>query len=128
MSLKNLWFLLPVVLLLFVACNAQNKTAAEREEFQQQFESQIANLDQQIQDARDRASDLPGDDRANVDESIARLEEQRSTLTSKLETMKAAGDDKWEAYKTDLQEASKDLDQAYGNLQEAFKQAASPTN
>jgi len=128
MSLKNLWFLFPVVLLLFVACNAQNKTAAGREEFQRQFESQIANLDQQIQDVKDRASDLSGDDRAKVDESIAKLEEQRSTLTSNLEAMKAAGDDEWEAYKTDLQEASKDLDQAYGNLQEAFKQAASRTN
>jgi septal ring factor EnvC (AmiA/AmiB activator) len=128
MNLKKLWFLLPVVLLLFVACNAQNKTAAGREEFQRQFESQIANLDQQIQDVKDRASDLSGDDRAKVDESIAKLEEQRSTLTSKLEAMKAAGDDQWEAYKTDLQEASKDLDQAYGNLQEAFKQAASRTN
>jgi septal ring factor EnvC (AmiA/AmiB activator) len=128
MNLKKLWFLLPVVLLLFVACNAQNKTAAGREEFQRQFEAQIANLDQQIQDVKDRASDLSGDDRAKVDESIAKLEEQRSTLTSKLEAMKAAGDDEWEAYKTDLQEASKDLDQAYGNLQEAFKQAASRTN
>ena len=128
LNLKKLWFLLPVVLVLFVACNAQNKTAAGREEFQRQLESQMANLDQQIQDAKDRASDLSGEDRAKVDESIAKLEERRSTLTSKLEAMKAAGDDEWEAYKTDLQEASKDLDQAYGNLQEAFKQAASPTN
>jgi hypothetical protein len=36
--------------------------------------------------------------------------------------MKAASDDEWESFKIDLQEASKDLERAFGNLQETFSQ------
>jgi len=117
-----------VVLLLFIACNAQDKTTSVREEFQQQFESRIATLEQQIQDARNRANGLSGDDRTKADQSIAELDEKRSTLTSKLEAMKTAGDGEWEVLRTDLQETARDLDQAYGDLQGAFKDSAAPAN
>ena len=68
--------------------------------------------------------ELSGDTRAKVDELTPELEERRTALASKLEDMKAASDDEWEweSFKTDLQEASKDLEQAFGNLQETFSQ------
>jgi hypothetical protein len=128
MNLNKLWFLMPVVLLLFFACNTRGETDGEREKFQQQLESRFATLEQQIQDTRDRATDLSGDDRTKVDESIAKLDEQRSILASKLGAMKEAGDDEWEVVKAELQEASKDLDQSFLNLQEAIKLADSSEN
>jgi len=69
-------------------------------------------------------AELSGDARAKVDELTPELEERRTALASKLEDMKAAIDDEWEweSFKTDLQEASKDLEQAFGNLQETFSQ------
>lgn len=69
-------------------------------------------------------AELSGDTRAKVDELTPELEERRTALASKLEDMKAASDDEWEweSFKTDLQEASKDLEQAFGNLQETFSQ------
>jgi malate synthase len=67
-------------------------------------------------------AELSGDARAKVDELTPELEERRTALASKLEDMKAASDDEWESFKTDLQEASKDLEQAFGNLQETFSQ------
>jgi malate synthase len=66
--------------------------------------------------------ELSGDTRAKVDELTPELEERRTALASKLEDMKAASDDEWESFKIDLQEASKDLEQAFGNLQETFSQ------
>jgi malate synthase len=66
--------------------------------------------------------ELSGDTRAKVDELTPELEERRTALASKLEDMKAASDDEWESFKTDLQEASKDLEQAFGNLQETCSQ------
>jgi malate synthase len=68
--------------------------------------------------------ELPGDTVAKVDELTPELEERRAALASKLEDMKAASDDEWEweSFKTDLQEASKDLEQAFGNLQETCSQ------
>ncbi len=67
-------------------------------------------------------AELSGDARAKVDELTPELEERRTALASKLEDMKAASDDEWESFKTDLQEASKDLEQAFGNLQETCSQ------
>ena len=66
--------------------------------------------------------ELCGDARAKVDELTPELEERRAALASKLEDMQAASDDEWESFKTDPQEASKDLEQAFGNLQETFSQ------
>lgn len=66
--------------------------------------------------------ELCGDARAKVDELTPELEERKVALASKLEDMKAASDDEWESFKIDLQEASKDLEQAFGNLQETFSQ------
>jgi hypothetical protein len=42
--------------------------------------------------------------------------------------MQPASNDEWESFKTNPQEAYKDSEQAFGNLQQTFKQTASRIN
>ena len=44
-------------------------------------------------------------------------EEQRADLAARLEEMKAASDEEWEAFKPEPEQASEDLRQALGDLQ-----------
>ena len=126
--MKKLWFIWPLALLLFFGCNATNNTATERAQFQQQTEARIADFDQQIHDARSRAAEMSGDSRAKADEAITDLEQRRDALSGKLDAMKAAGDDDWQAFKSDVQAASEDLGQAIGKMQGAFSDATSGSN
>ncbi|HZA22950.1 MAG TPA: hypothetical protein VFA32_10170, partial [Dehalococcoidia bacterium] len=60
--MKKLVMFLPVALLfLLAACGNDNGTSAQRQEFQEQTEDQIADFNQQIEDARERAEGLSGD-------------------------------------------------------------------
>ena len=120
--------LLTGLLLLLIGCDVPDKTVSERQKFQQQTESQLADFDQKIQDAKDRSGEVSGNAKARVEESIADLEERRVTLASKLDDMKAAGDEEWEAFKTDIQETSEELEQAFGDLQEGLEEALSDIN
>ena len=63
--MKQLLLLMSLVALLFlVGCTAQDQPASEREEFQRQMESQLDEFDQRIEEARNRAEELPADSRA----------------------------------------------------------------
>jgi DNA repair exonuclease SbcCD ATPase subunit len=116
--MKKLLLLITLVAFLFlVGCTAQNQPAVEREEFQRQMESQLAEFDQRIEKARNRATELSGDSRAQLDQTIAGLEEQRADLATRLEEMKAASNEEWEAFKPELEQASEDLQQAFSDLQ-----------
>jgi len=126
--MKIQWFIGPVALLLFLACNVSNNTAAERAEFERDMEAQIAGFDQQIHDAKSRAAEMSGDSRTGADDMIVNLEERRDALTGKLQAMKAAGDADWQAFQTDVQAAAQDLGQAIGNMQGTFNDATSGSN
>jgi predicted nucleic acid-binding Zn-ribbon protein len=127
-KMKALWLLLPVLLILWSGCSAPDNSKSEREKYQQQFESQLAAFDQKLQDARDRSGELSGDAKGKVEDSIADLEQRKESLATKLEEMKAAGGDEWEAYYTSIQEASEDLEQAFGDLQDGLEEAFSEIN
>jgi septal ring factor EnvC (AmiA/AmiB activator) len=124
MSMKKLVLLRALVAFLFlVGCTAQDQSASEREEFQRQMESQLAEFDQSIEEARNRATELSGDSRAQLEQTIAGLEEQRADLAARLEEMKAASDEEWEAFKPELEQASEDLQQAFSDLQGTLENA-----
>ena len=123
--MKKLLLFIPLVALLFlVGCTNQNQPAAGREEFQQQMQTQLDEFDQRIEEARNQAKTLSGDPRARADQTIDSLEQQRADLAAKLEEMKAASDEEWEAFKTELEPASENLQQAFSDLQSALENAA----
>jgi DNA repair exonuclease SbcCD ATPase subunit len=125
--MKGLLLLLPFVAFLFLAgCANPDQPESEREEFQQQMESQLDGFDQRITEARNRAEELTGDARVNMEQAIDGLEEQRADLAARLEEMKAASDEEWAAFRTELEQASEDLQQAFNDLQGAMEDAVSP--
>jgi hypothetical protein len=125
--MKKLLLLIPIVALLFlVGCTAQDQPALNREEFQRQMESQLDEFDQRIErveEERNRATELSGDARARLDQAIEGLEEQRADLATRLEGMKAVSDEEWETFKPELERASKDLQQAFSDLQGTLEDA-----
>jgi septal ring factor EnvC (AmiA/AmiB activator) len=123
--MKQLLLIMPLVALLFlVGCTAQDQPSSEREEFQRQMESQLDEFDQRIEEARNRAEELPADSRAQLEQTIDRLEERRADLAAGLEEMKAASDEEWEAFKTELEQASQDLQQAFANCHSEWGEAS----
>jgi chromosome segregation ATPase len=122
--LKKLLLFIPLVALLFlVGCTDQNQPAAGREEFQQQMQTQLDEFDQRIEEARNQAKTLSGDPRVRADQTIDSLEQQRADLAARLEEMKAASDEEWEAFKAELEPASENLQQAFSDLQSALENA-----
>ncbi len=122
--MKKLLLFIPLVALLFlVGCTDQNQSAAGREEFQQQMQTQLDEFDQRIEEARNQAETLSGDPRVRADQTIDSLEQQRADLAARLEEMKAASDEEWEAFKTELEPASENLQQAFSNLESALENA-----
>jgi chromosome segregation ATPase len=122
--LKKLLLFIPLVALLFlVGCTDQNQPAAGREEFQQQMQTQLDEFDQRIEEARNQAETLSGAPRVRADQTIDRLEQQRADLAARLEEMKAASDEEWEAFKTELEPTSENLQQAFSDLESALENA-----
>ena len=70
-----------------------------------------------------KAETLSGDPRVRADQTIDSLEQQRADLAARLEEMKAASDEEWEAFKTELEPASENLQQAFSDLESVLENA-----
>ena len=124
MRIKKLLLLVPLLTLLFLlGCANPDQPETEREQFQQEMESRLDEFDQRIAEARNQAEGLSGDARANLELTIDELEQQRAALAARLEEMKAASDEEWAAFRTELEQASEDLQQAFGDFQAAMDDA-----
>ena len=122
--MKKLIILLPMGLLFILAACAngdgEDVSPAERQEFREQVESQIAEFNEEVEAAKERSEELSGDAKAEIDESIRELEEQRGDLQVQLEEMWEASDEEWEAAREDVEEAMDELGQGLNEMRESF--------
>jgi outer membrane murein-binding lipoprotein Lpp len=121
--MNKLLLIIPLLTLLFLlGCANPEQPETDREQFQQEMGSRLDEFDQRIAEAHQEAEGLSGDAWANLNSTINELEQQRAALAARLEEMKAASDEEWQAFQTELEQASQDLQQAFGDLKDAVPQ------
>ena len=86
------------------------------EQYRQSMRSSIEEADRDIERLKARAASMTGDAKAEADNVIRNLSEQRDTLAQRLDDLRADSADAW-------QEIKRGLDRAWTDLNEARKSA-----
>lgn len=124
--MKKVFALTVVLLVVFsFGCSREIEPPETREQLQQRTDSQIAEFNQRIEEARVRVDGLSGDSREEMNQSINSLEEQRDDLAAKLQAVREASDDEWRAIMNDVEEASNELEKDFDDFQRAFEEVFS---
>ena len=79
-------------------------------------ETQLKDADHQIDDLKQRADKLEGDEKAALDKQVDRLQELRTRAGDKLSELKSAGEDEWTVKGIGVESAMKDLFAALDNV------------
>jgi chromosome segregation ATPase len=72
-------------------------------------ETQLKDADHRIDDLKQRADKLEGDDKADLDKQVDRLQELRTRAGDKLSELKSAGEDEWTVKGNGVEIAMNDL-------------------
>jgi len=99
--------ILPAFIILGVACSGEG-TADERRQFEQEVESRLQEIENEINDFR--SGSLDGEDLGEEKQRrLNQLEEQRDALSRDLEELKNATEEEWRELRGRLDESLQDL-------------------
>jgi chromosome segregation ATPase len=88
--------------------------ASEREEFIQDVEDRLSELQSDLEQARDDLAS--GDATQEAEQRVEDLEQRIDEIESELEQVRNASDDEWEALKEDLEETMRDAEDLAGEI------------
>lgn len=93
------------------AAEAENKYQSQEAltAYLDEKETQLKDADQRIDDLKQRADKLEGDEEAALDKQVDRLEERRTRAGDKLSELKSAGEDEWTVKGNSVETAMNDL-------------------
>ena len=101
-----------------VTAEAATKAGAAENKYQSQEaltvyvdkeETQLKDADHRIDDLKQRADKLEGDEKAALDKQVDRLQELRTRAGDKLSELKSAGEDQWTVKGNGVESAMNDL-------------------
>lgn len=91
---------------------ARRLGAEHKDEYQKKLNGLVQQLDDQIDDLKEKAAKAQGEARRKFDQEVGDLERKRDEAEKKLAKMKAASGPAWEDLKGGMQDAIQDLQKA----------------
>lgn len=79
-------------------------------------ETQLAQLSTKIDELKTKGDKLVGDAKRDYTKSFDDLKNQQKAAHTKLDALKAVGDDKWDAHKAGIEKAVHDMETAFTKL------------
>jgi septal ring factor EnvC (AmiA/AmiB activator) len=106
--------LLAPLLVFGLACsddgNNDDVTLDDREQFEQDAEARLQQIDSEINDLERRIELQGGDAQDDLETELDDLKDERDDLGEKLGDLREASDDEWETLKDDVEDSFDDLD------------------
>jgi TolA-binding protein len=93
----------------------------KREDYQKAAESQLKELNQQIEGLQVKASALKEDMQKEIQQQLDALEEQRDAVQEKLDKIGSATEDAWQEVTAGVNKAVEDLQSAYEDAAAQFE-------
>ena len=88
----------------------------DRDEFQQTVQTELNELDQEIQDLEARAARADESARAELDQAIANLRQERAELAADFDALQNATEEEWQDAKATMINGWNDLKRAFRNI------------
>lgn len=115
--MNKLLICLPFLILVILAGCGDGQNA-ERQQFREDMEEELSQLNEQIEDARQRLEGLSGESRQELEQTINELEARTEGLRQQLEETRGLSDEQWEAAQNEMEEAVNELEQAFNELRQ----------
>lgn len=106
-----------------VAASADDFTDDQIESFTNAMEERLTEVADRVESIKEDAADLTGDAKAEFNEAIAALDEQRQALASRLDELQDSGTDAWTEMKIGLERSWNELSDAVDEAADKFGKA-----
>src|SRR5262249_37003311 len=103
--------------------NVTDQMKRDRDDYVKNTEARLAEFDQNFDGLSERAKAMTGTTKANFNDAIDRLRDQRKAVASKLSDLKGLNVESWTAMREEVNSGLANLERSYNEVSEMFEKA-----